>query len=196
MTPAQLLEEIHAAPTLGAFLDARLFVALPWIFGDEAASFDAWRAAAAKTAGLSPESFVMVGSAAVGYSLSPRKPGRPFRPARGDERPSDIDIAIVAPELFTTAWDMLVYSDRRRTLRRPWEDREKLRRDVYWGTISDFNVLPGTDAARMLRLIGAATSRQPRLLGHPPRIRIYRRREDLREYHENSLRDLVRQLKG
>src|SRR5579864_7616044 len=72
----------------------------PWIF-DADEDHQAWRASVAGELGLGPDSIYIVGSAATGFSLSPLKPGRPFRQLGGaDEQTSDIDIALIDSSLF------------------------------------------------------------------------------------------------
>lgn len=154
----------------------------------------------ARAAGVNANAIYLVGSAATGYSLSPTHPGRAFRPVTSASvRPSDIDIAIVDSKLFELAWNTVIKFDRRgglsRLIRETYgydperinSDLSEMRRNVYWGAISHAYAVSGTQFAQVLLLLFAATTRSKPFVGHPPKARIYRRREDLVSYHEQSL---------
>ncbi len=199
LEPNDLLALLRAAPSLREFIQTRLLNAVPWIFKGNVEAFREWRRGITREAALQEDAVFVVGSAAVGFSLSPMKPGRPFQVVGLARQASDIDIAIVDDRLFEQCWNTLVRYDRVRALgaflARPIPQTvEKMRLDVYWGTVSHSNAVPGTDEARRLRLLFAATSRRPPFLGHEPRARVYRRLDDLISYHEASLRQLVATL--
>jgi predicted nucleotidyltransferase len=146
----------------------------------------------------------LVGSAATGYSLSPLKAGRPFK-RRSAEHPyaSDIDIVIVNQGLFMQMWNVLLNFDRTRRLvpllPRPEADRtrpiDKLRADVYWGTVQHRLTPAGTEGARRVRLLLGTTTRELPFLGYVAKARVYRRVEDLEAYHEQSARQLAHALR-
>src|SRR6266536_3199528 len=95
------LRALLTAQTDAQIVDREILVSRPWIF-DADTSYTTWRSSVAKELSLGPDHVLIVGSAATGFSLSPLKAGRPFRPLPGvDGRTSDIDIALVAPNLFT-----------------------------------------------------------------------------------------------
>jgi len=172
------------------FVEREVLGRCPWIFGDEKL-YEMWRRLVADQLGLANESVWIVGSGATGYSLSPFKPGRPFRALTSSVgATSDIDIALVAPEVFASAWDTILTFDRLRRLGGSIEDREKIRRDVYWGLVGQQSIPLNTGAARTVITAMAAAGRTPPIRGYPLRCRIYRRLEDLRAYHVNSLRQL------
>lgn len=172
------------------FVEREIFGRCPWIFEDEKL-YEPWRRFVASQLGLAADSVWIVGSGATGYSLSPLKPGRPFRAlANGIGATSDIDIALVAPQVFLSAWDTLLSFDRLRQLGGSIEDREKIRRDVYWGLVGQQSIPLNTGAARSVVVAMSAAGRTPPIRGYPLRCRVYRRIEDLRAYHVNSLRQL------
>jgi hypothetical protein len=78
----------------------------------------------------------IVGSAATGYSLSPLKPGRPFRKPGVSGPASDIDVALVNQGLFDHAWETILTHDRSRRLQMSYDARAKTRTDVYWGVVA------------------------------------------------------------
>jgi hypothetical protein len=202
--PANLKTLLNRAPFLEGYLQTHVLDALPWIFNGDSAAFSAWRTTAATSANVQADSIFLVGSGATGYSLSPIKATRPFRTLASATPPSDLDIAIVDPSLFLEAWEAIVRLDRSRSLgrhlplaspgRSTQEQLAKLRQDVYYGTISGSSTPPGTTSSQRLRALFAATSRQASLNGYPPRARIYRRLEDLKAYHIQSLNSLHRVL--
>jgi hypothetical protein len=195
MEQPALLAALEAARSLRDFVEDQLLSRVPWIFSADPDAFSRWRQTAAPEAGLEPEAVFLVGSAATGYSLSPRKAGRPFRPIGPSAAASDIDMAIVDATMFEAVWNNIVGNDRKRALRRAGDYIARMRLDVYWGTISHSDALPGTDSAGRIRLLFAATTRQEPFVGHRVHARVYRRREDLVAYHEQSLRALLTILK-
>ena len=169
-------------------------VGVPWIF-DADDRYDAWRRYVAAAIAVDPDAIRIVGSAAIGFSLSPWKPGRPFRrtSSLGTEA-SDIDIALIDPNLFSAAWDTIVRLDRERRLGGTDESRNSIRVDVYWGLVGQQRVPRNTEAARVLLTAMSVAGRLPPLRGYRIRSRVYRRLEDLRWYHVNSLRLLRAEL--
>lgn len=195
MTVEELMGVLDAQ-TESEFVDRQLLGRRPWIFGDDE-PFDAWRALVSQVLGIMPDNIRIVGSAATGYSLSPLKPGRPFRESStlGDA-PSDIDIALIDPGLFMAAWNEIVRRDRTHSLRGTDDTRDKIRLDIYHGLIGQ-QVLPrNTEPARMLLTAISTAGRSPPLRAYRIRSRLYRRMEDLRAYHVNSLRQLRVRLAG
>jgi hypothetical protein len=166
----------------------------PWIF-DADESHQAWRTSVAGELGLGTDSIYIVGSAATGFSLSPLKPGRPFRPLGGaDEQTSDIDIALIDPSLFELAWETIVSFDRRRSLNVREDVRTKIRLDVYWGLVGQHSLPRNTYPARKILTAMIVAGRIPPLRGYEIRCRVYRRIEDLRAYHIASLHQVRREL--
>src|ERR1051326_819228 len=201
MEPDDLIKAITASSSVRDFVEANILSGIPWIFQGDTALFTAWRTAVAKEVGVAPDAIYLVGSAATGYSLNPTKPGENFRKALSgaSPRPSDLDIAIVAPNFFEQAWNSIIRFDRGgalgRFLREQYgykgfetgDDIRQMRQNVYWGAISYVHATSGADIARTFRYVFAATTRIRPLFGHQPKARIYRRREDLLSYHEQGV---------
>lgn len=176
------------------FVDQEIFARRPWIFAEDEA-YSAWQASVATELALGPKSIRIVGSAATGFSLSPLKPGRPFRTAPDAfGRTSDIDIALIDPNLFAEAWNTIVSFDRVRGLGKMGEDLKKIRVDVYWGLVAQYSVPRNTNPARKFSTAIMVIGRRPPLRGYVVRCRVYRRIEDLRAYHVSSLRQLRAEL--
>lgn len=206
MDREELRRALEASPSLATFFSMQVLDAVPWIFRGDVDLYRAWKQDVADAAGVTSDAIVLVGSAAVGYSLSPFKAGRDFRPVLdGEDPPSDIDVAVIDSDLFTKAWNDLVRSDRHRSLWRivgrsggratiP-EAIAKMRQDVYFGAVASNYALPGSESASRVRTLLSAVTRRNPFRGHPPRARLYRRRDDLLAYHEQSLRQLLDTLK-
>jgi hypothetical protein len=204
MTPDGLLDLLRNSPSLGTLATKWFVEGVPWIFKGDRSLYTRWRNEAAEAAGLPADAVYLAGSAVTGYSLSPLKAARPFKPVVAGERtPSDIDLAIIDSSLFTLAWDDLIHSDRRGRLlgiandvglRQEDDLLGKIRRDVYHGAIGDRLAARAPDPAARLRSVLAATTRYGPFRGHVAKARVYRRREDFVAYHEQSLRQLRRAL--
>jgi hypothetical protein len=79
------------------FVTARLFEGTPAIWPKNI-EYVRWRHEIAKRLNVDPMGIQLVGSARLGYSLSP---GKKFKRFDGD---SDLDIAVVSDEIFDQAW--------------------------------------------------------------------------------------------
>src|SRR5262245_33020392 len=86
---------------LDDLLNELLFENVPFVFGASWESYRSWRLSLASAIDVDPSEIVVVGSAAVGFSLTPTKRLKAF-----DER-SDIDVAIVSDRHFAEAWHHL-----------------------------------------------------------------------------------------
>lgn len=82
------------------FVTARLFDGTPAVWPHEL-SYVQWRHRVATALGVDPMAVQLVGSARLGYSMNPRKNFRKFHEG------SDLDIAVISPELFDRAWGEL-----------------------------------------------------------------------------------------
>ena len=78
---------------------------------------------------IHPVQLCICGSAHLGFSPVADKLGKPFDPAK-----SDIDIAVVSPELFETWWTEL------QSVGLHQETRAVVSRDLFWGFINPANL--------------------------------------------------------
>src|SRR5664280_1830608 len=160
-------------------ITSRMLRDTPWIFQGNQGEFARWRADIADIAVCNTVGIYVVGSSAIGYSLSPTKPGRPFRHVSTKyEQPSDIDVAIVSDVLFREAWDALRLTEIERSIAASRDDRDKIRTDVYWGFVAGASVPTGTSPSRILRNAMSKTTYRSPFRGHRAQVRIYRRDED------------------
>ena len=79
------------------FVSARLFDATPAVWSTDV-QYVRWRHEVAKRLDVDPTGVQLVGSARLGYSLSPQKNFKLF-----DDQ-SDLDIAIISHDIFDAAW--------------------------------------------------------------------------------------------
>ncbi|WP_152428001.1 hypothetical protein [Dietzia sp. UCD-THP] len=79
------------------FVSARLFDDTPAVWSSSV-QYVRWRHEVAKRLRVDPTGVQLVGSARLGYSLSPRKNFKLF------DAQSDLDIAVVSNEIFDAAW--------------------------------------------------------------------------------------------
>jgi hypothetical protein len=82
------------------FVTARLFDGTPAVWPTEI-NYIRWRHLVAIELGVDPMAVQLVGSARLGYSMNPRKNFKKFHEG------SDLDIAVISPELFDKAWSEL-----------------------------------------------------------------------------------------
>lgn len=137
--------------------------------------------------GIGFNNVVMVGSAKIGYSLSPKKFLKIFTDE--GECKSDIDIAIVSPQLFDYFWKLFraSYDITKEGL------YKYISRGIYRGYISDVD-LHNIDNCRVewLELSNKATRQLQRQMyfKHEIHYRIYRDWKDMEDYHIQSIEHL------
>ncbi|MDQ3914533.1 MAG: hypothetical protein M3323_04255 [Actinomycetota bacterium] len=108
-----------------------LFVSgIPWYFRNADPHFEEFCDHFGSRLGIETDRLCVVGSARVGFAVSPDSFPRPFHPR------SDLDVAIVSEELFDAAWLALVKWGHPRRFTLPageaeWmKDRQK---EIFWG---------------------------------------------------------------
>lgn len=139
--------------------------------------------------GVGFNNVVMVGSAKTGYSLSPKKFLKTFTDE--GEQKSDIDIAIISPQLFDYFWKLfresydITYH----------KDYKYISRGIYRGYISDTDLHKIENCrVQWLDRSNKATRQLQRKMyfKHEIHYRIYRDWKDMEEYHIQS----IEQIKG
>lgn len=125
-----LAEELKSRPIRDIVRD-RIFGGTPYVFRARPSSADTLYDYVAKQFAISRDCVKIVGSAKVGFSLSPDNFPRRFTPK------SDIDVVVVDEKMFDTVWMALLdwhYPRRSSGLARPDAEWAKhRRREVYWG---------------------------------------------------------------
>lgn len=182
-TPTDLKRALQTGSP-SEFVSRYLFEDVPVLFERDMLAWVRWKTDLAALLDVDPKDIVLIGSACIGYSLSPGKLLKKFSSA------SDVDLCIVSPHHFDVAW---------RTLRRhnpawlsqPKKTREAIKRHrqfyVFDGTIAADMVLSflpfGQSWQKALDKMGTVPPTQ----GYEIKLRIYRDYEALRSYHARNV---------
>ena len=173
--------------------DHLLTTALPFSFSTQPAIYCRLIGHLAQGLQVPETDICIVGSARIGFSLSPYKYGTPFN------RYSDIDIVVVSQDIFDMYWlDILT---RRR---KPWQTlraatRTQLRAHqhkhfIYNGWIYPRSLYESlSDGYRWMSTFNSI-SRIPELASRTINSRLYRTWDHVRHYHRRSLRQLARHI--
>lgn len=169
------------------FIEEFLFDRIPYIFANDRTLFVGWKRSLASALDVDPACLTLVGSAAVGLSLSPLKNFKPF------DQNSDIDVAVVSAYHFTVGWRYLRTNGSRRMkvderTKNAWD--EHTTRLIYWGTLA-------TDKLLGVMPFGAQWQNSQNTMrsvsptnGRTINFRIYTDHEALRAYQRSSLNTL------
>ena len=143
--------------------------------------------------GVSFKNVIVVGSAKIGFSLNPNNPLRSFD--SDNDKPSDLDVAIVSSDYFRRCWDML----RSNTSIRYRHNYNKVSRSVYNGYVpfaalqevkeirKDFNDSKRRANIRLQKEIG---------IRHSVNFRVYRSWRDLEDYHVVGIEQIKRKVRN
>lgn len=167
------------------FANRQLLDRVPWLFSDRAQYID-WKAALAADLEVDPYMLLVVGSAALGFSLSPWKRFAPF------SQRSDIDVAVVSMRHFEDAWRWLRDLRPENSLTRFERDMLARHREslVFDGAIATDKLLRRLSfGPKWNSGLGHAGKREP-TIGRSVKVRIYRDFESLREYHVANIKEL------
>lgn len=145
---------------------------------------------------ISFHSLQIVGSAKIGYSLSPQKLLQPFHDEKPDVPSSDIDIAIVSENLYHKYWNEL------RMIKGIWWDKyyyNHLTESIFRGYINEKDLLKINELQRKWEELTSPinVTLQDKLgFVHPITYRIYRDWSDLEEYQIIGISKAQRELEG
>lgn len=164
---------------------------VPWLFSDRRQYID-WKTSLAIELELDPYMLLVVGSASLGFSLSPFK-----RFAEFGSR-SDIDVAAVSERYFDEAWRWLRELGPENLPERDALEQRMFRWHrsnlVFDGAIATERLLSRLPfGGKWMSALGHAGNREP-TLGRKVNVRIYRDFESLRKYHVNNIRKLKLEL--
>jgi hypothetical protein len=169
------------------FVSHYLFEPVPFAFGGDLVAWIKWKTALARGLGIDPYDIVLTGSAAIGYSLNPKKGYKAF------DHASDIDCGVISQYHFEVAWRYL------RQLRPAWlslppESKRALvahqKRYVFAGTIATDSILALLPFGSEWQAALDVMARHPPTIGRDVKLRIYRDYESLRHYQASGIERL------
>ncbi|OWU98666.1 hypothetical protein [Fibrobacter sp. UWR2] len=159
---------------------------------------DEFKEIISKNFNVSFHSVKMVGSAKVGFSLSPDKGLKEFHDGNSTEKASDIDVAIVSDRLYNEYWDFFrrennvnYYFPLARTF---WQ----VSSSIYKGFINSWNIREIDNMRKKWDAIVDPTNRALRerlFIRHEINYRLYRNWDDLREYQLNGIIEVQKKHK-
>lgn len=120
------------------FLEHKILEAIPFVFNNNFNQFLLWKSNLSHLIQVDSRAFVIVGSAAIGYSINPAKNFKVF------DKNSDIDVAIISQFHFDQAWRAIrtigtKYHAQTPLIQTALKDhRERL---IYYGTIATDKIL-------------------------------------------------------
>ena len=200
-TPDQFRELLKTAPP-DTIVDDLLFHGTPYVFRHRPTGLTLLRESLSSSLNVQPDNVVVVGSAKLGFSLSPVTFPRRFSPT------SDIDVVVVDEALFDLAWDAVLkwnYPRRNRLSNEEWRWARNRHDDLFWGWLLPhyirFEGLTFPQALMPLRDLRARWLSAFRSLAGDPELarrqvsgRLYRTWNHARLYHVHSLRRLLDSL--
>lgn len=171
---------------------------IPYVFKKTPDSFEILRTHLHHSLNIDAANVAVVGSARIGFSLSPHRFFRRF------SEQSDIDVVVIDKGLFDRAWLTIVewnYPRRHRLPRPEWDWAKDRMNDIYWGWfVPDkigFNGLRFPRALRPLIEISSkwfdafrSLSKYPEFVSRDVSGRLYRTRDHAVFYHVEGLRQI------
>ena len=180
--------------SMDSILNDHLFTTdIPYYFSTQPAIYSQLIEHLSQGLQVPEEDICIVGSARIGFSLSPYKYGVPFH------RYSDIDIVVVSQDIFDRSWiDILTRRRKRwRTLQNTTQDpleAHQHKHFIYNGWIYPRSIYESlTDGYRWMSTFNS-TSRIPELASRSMNSRLYRTWDHVRHYHRRSFRHLARRI--
>ncbi len=179
-----------------------LFEGDPFAFKDKPQTMEMLRDHLASQLRVSKSNIVVIGSAKIGFSLSPHNFPRQF----SDD--SDIDVMVIDTSLFDTVWQTMLlwnYPRRYRLIDADWRWAKKRRDDLYWGWFVPDHIrydgLSFPNALKPLRNISSTWFNAFRSLGRYEEFanrdisgRLYRTWDHALLYHSDGLRQIRDEL--
>ena len=182
-------EDLLLTCSLDCILEDHLFTGLPFSFSDRPGIYQQMVGEISRGLRVPRQDICVVGSARIGFSLSPHKFGAPFN------RHSDVDIVVVSSSLFDPSWvDILTNrhirwsSLRQQTQARMREHREK--HYIYNGWIYPSSVAEALKIGEKWLTTFNGLSRIPELSSLRIGGRLYRTWYHVRVYHRWGLRQI------
>jgi len=200
-TAAEFRDLLRTRP-LEELVQGYIFQGEPFAFRSERRALEVLYRHLHQELNLEPDQLTIVGSAKIGFSVSPESFPRRFSPT------SDIDVVAVNEALYDEIWCTILkwHYPRRRRLLDPERTWARYRKDeLYWGWIAPdrirFDVVTLPEILRPIHRLSArwfnafrSLSRYHHFAGRHISGRLYRTWEHARLYHVDSLRQLAESL--
>ena len=176
-----------------SFVSHHLFEPVPFAFGGDSEAWIEWKETLGGLIDVDPQNIVMTGSAAIGFSLNPRKRFKPF------DTTSDFDCGIISDYYFDVAWR---YLRQRRVAwltlsRRNREAIDKHRKNyVFAGTIAADSMLALLPFGATWQRALDQMARIDPSKGRAVKLRIYKDFDCLRHYHASNVENLRDRIGG
>ncbi len=159
-----------------------------------ACAYDDFKQIVSSSLDIQFNNILLVGSAKIGFSLNPKKKFKQFS-FSDDEKPSDLDIAIISNRYFELFW---------KTFRSAYCLKNKhhykyISRSIYRGYICEHNIRIILECRKRWQEISAKCNKKLQsefYIKNPISYRIYRNWDDLQEYSLSSISDCVNNLKN
>lgn len=191
-TKAQFENLLHTR-SLDWVLENHVFSGLPFSFANQPTLYQQMIDAISKGLQVPRGDICIVGSAKIGFSLSPDTFGRPFT----DQ--SDLDIVVVSASLFDSGWINILTNNRTRwsLLRDSTRHSLELHREnhyIYNGWIRPEAIIEALDLGEAWLNTFNGLSRIPELSARNIGGRLYRTWNHARAYHKRGLSKIKRNL--
>lgn len=189
--PNVLYDDLRAQQPLDMVVSRWILEATPVLFGTDHELYWRWKHRLGKTFQLDPKCLVLVGSAALGFSMNPNKLGKPF----DDE--SDVDVAAISSAHFDSAWRWMRSLGAQRYKLPPIAQAaidDHRTRLIYFGAIASDRILPHLPFGAHWKDGLLAMQPQEPVNGRTINVRIYRDFESLRTYQHIAFRTLRAKL--
>lgn len=178
--------------TAKEFVATKVLGQLPVLFSGDHDMHDTWRSEFSQRIGVSPESIVIVGSAAIGCSLNPYKNYKLF-----DDQ-SDVDVAIISETHFLESWRYLRANNHQLNKQPPkikqsWEEHKV--KYIFWGTIATDRLLAVFPFAPAWNRAVAQMRKIDPSNGRDISLRLYADMDALRSYQCSTVRMLQKELR-
>lgn len=199
-TPSEFGRILQAAASVDDVVRQHVFQGVPYAFRSKPSSMQRLTDHLCGKMTLNASNVVVVGSAKIGFSLSPDNFPRKFSPN------SDIDVVIVSEPMFDEFWHSMLRWNypRRHTLGgADWKWSKRRREDLYWGWFTpdaiQFEGLSFPDELKPMRNLSTtwfdafrSTSLIPDFAGRRIKGRLYRTWEHALRYHADGLQQIKR----
>lgn len=174
-------KDLEEMPT-SHFVTKWMMDATPYIFEENPMEYLVWRETLAIPLKIDPTDIIISGSACLGFSLNPNKNFKQY------DETSDIDVCIISPYYFDTAWRDLLTLDIGKLPRKMQnavvEHRQRL---IYWGTIATDKILPVISFGPIWDKLIRENRRISALTDRDINFRVYKDRRSIRDYLINGI---------